>query len=150
MLLSSFEAGAGMLILWGNLRAMLFLQWRSTGRCEVILDVCAAHVRELELIQLGFWRRVLGLSARCSRFVLFTETGVMPLWYRCLCIVLWYLQYLCLLDTDRTVRCAHMDTVDLERSSSPSWAGDLRDVMLNLPCPVVVSSSSDEDFVDRV
>ncbi len=49
-----------------------------TSGCEVVLDVSLAHVWELELVQLKFWQRALGLSARCLCFVLFTKTGLMP------------------------------------------------------------------------
>ncbi|KAJ7593216.1 hypothetical protein C8J56DRAFT_779693, partial [Mycena floridula] len=52
-----------------------------TSGCDVILDVSEGYLGELEEIQVGFLRRLLGVHSCSSKAPLFTETGVQPIRY---------------------------------------------------------------------
>ncbi|KAJ7181923.1 hypothetical protein C8R46DRAFT_885180, partial [Mycena filopes] len=53
-----------------------------TAGCDVCLDVDNKGLKMLEKVQLMFLRRMLGLSSRSMRAVLFSETGIWPIKYR--------------------------------------------------------------------
>ncbi|TFY51663.1 hypothetical protein EVG20_g10895, partial [Dentipellis fragilis] len=61
--------------------------------CDVILDIDAGSLTDLELLQCKYIRRLLGVSTRCSRVFLFTETGLVPLNYRRVLLSLGFLAY---------------------------------------------------------
>ncbi|KAF9032465.1 hypothetical protein BDZ89DRAFT_897468, partial [Hymenopellis radicata] len=122
--------------------------------CEVALDVSRQSLRLLECVQLSFLRRLLGLTARCSTAVLFTETGVLPLQYRRLLVALRFFRYLVKLPLNHFAASASMDSFLLHAAALSSWSMDIRYVLENLPVPIYVSWSltalSAEDWHDSV
>jgi hypothetical protein len=51
--------------------------------CDICLDVDSKSLKLLEKVQLRFLRRMLGVGSRSLKAVLFSETGIWPIKYRC-------------------------------------------------------------------
>ncbi|KAF9016213.1 hypothetical protein BDZ89DRAFT_1094556 [Hymenopellis radicata] len=104
---------------------------------EVALDVHKAGIARLERVQVYFLRRLLGLTKRSKTIPLFTETGVMPLRYRRIVLVLRYAQYVWNLPERVFAASGMKDSLDLHRQRVQGWVMDLEYVLYRLPCSVV-------------
>jgi hypothetical protein len=92
-----------------------------TFACEVAIDVDDSFLALLEDVQILFLRRLLGLHKRSMRAVLFTETGITPIRYPRIILVLRYLEYLLKLPARRYARAAFDDACLLHAEKKPSW-----------------------------
>ena len=93
----------------------------------MIIDVDDSFLALLECMQMLFLRRLLGLHSRSMRAVLFTETGIVPIRYHDVILVLQYLQHL----------LSILPTVfeDACLLKKPSCVGDISLVLsLLMPC----------------
>ncbi|KAJ6563636.1 hypothetical protein DFH09DRAFT_1035242 [Mycena vulgaris] len=108
---------------------------------DISLDVDAGLVQEHLEAQHLFLRRLLGINSRSMLAVLFTETGLMPIRIRRLLLALGRLHYMVSLgdDSDRVVRAALLDSVDLFRTGFAGWAGDVAIMLRTLPTPIRVA-----------
>ncbi|KAJ7867109.1 hypothetical protein B0H13DRAFT_1451104, partial [Mycena leptocephala] len=68
-------------------------------------------------------RRLLGINSWSMLAVLFTETGLMPIW--CLLLALSRLRYMVELPGDRRVHSALLDSVDLFTAGKACWDSDI-------------------------
>ncbi|KAF7798747.1 hypothetical protein EIP86_009972, partial [Pleurotus ostreatoroseus] len=95
-----------------------------TAGCEVAPDVKESAIDSLVEVQHMFWRRVLGLQRRSMVVVLTTETGIQPLMYRRVSLVLRFLLYL--LDGGPTLpSLALAASLRMARDKVPSWISDI-------------------------
>ncbi|KAI0693700.1 hypothetical protein C8T65DRAFT_585580, partial [Cerioporus squamosus] len=112
-----------------------------TYGCEIAVDVQPTVLEPLEKVEVAFLRRVLSLGSQCQLVPLYLETGVWPLRYRRLSLVLRYLHYI-LTDGPEFLRAASRDSFALATRSSacggpaPSWWSDLYLALATLPVPV--------------
>ncbi|TFY62859.1 hypothetical protein EVG20_g6551 [Dentipellis fragilis] len=106
--------------------------------CDVILDIDAGSLTDLELLQCKYIRRLLGVSTRCSRVFLFTETGLVPLNYRRVLLSLGFLAYALAQPPERLVHRALATALRLARDGTPCWITDLQWVLCHLPVAVDV------------
>ncbi|KAI1792314.1 hypothetical protein LXA43DRAFT_887857 [Ganoderma leucocontextum] len=105
--------------------------------CEVALDVRANALKSLEDLQRTYLRRLLKLSAHSQVIPLFTETGIWPVRYRRMDLVLRYAKYL--VDSGPVLpRLALQEVVALARAPgcSGSWWSDVQHALGALPVPV--------------
>src|ERR1700733_15158964 len=100
---------------------------------EVILDVDLPLLEKLSDVQTSYLRQVLGLHRRSMLTPLFTETSLVPLWFRRIILALGYLRYLTSLPVERYAKRAYMDSVMLAKENKASWAMDLQYIFLKLP-----------------
>jgi hypothetical protein len=96
-----------------------------TFGCEVALDVDEGLLGELEAVQHLYLCRLLGLHSRSTLAILFTETGVMPIKFRCVILAIGYLIYLLSLPPLHFARVAFEDSLALARLGCPCWLSDL-------------------------
>ncbi|KAF7799736.1 hypothetical protein EIP86_010978 [Pleurotus ostreatoroseus] len=106
-----------------------------TAGCEVTPEVKESAIDSLIEVQHMFWQRVLGLQRRSMTVVLATETGVQPLTYRRVSLVLRYLLYL-LEGVPRLPSLALATSLRMARDKSPSWISDIWHTLRNLPVPL--------------
>ncbi|KAJ6598712.1 hypothetical protein B0H10DRAFT_1825934 [Mycena sp. CBHHK59/15] len=102
--------------------------------CEVCLDVDAKSLKLHESVQCMFRRRLLGVGVRSMRAVLFSETGIWSIRYRCIYLALKNLCYLLKLKAEegkpqRPAWNAFQQSVNLARAKKISWVNDLRIVL---------------------
>jgi hypothetical protein len=109
--------------------------------CEVVLDVTSRLVVKLEKPQKRFLRRLLGLNPRSMRAILFTETGLLPIRYRRVILVLRHAMYWAQLPQSHYAKAAHDESLRLSTLGHISWASDLRAVMASFPLPVICAVS---------
>ena len=64
---------------------------------------------------------------------LFSETGLAPIAYQCINLVLRYLLYIITLPDDHLVLCAFRECQALHASGIPSWLGDIAVVINHIP-----------------
>ena len=96
-----------------------------TFTAEVAVDVDDSFLALLEDVHVLFLRRLLGLLKRSMRALLFTETGIMPIGYRCVILALRYLRYLIKLPAHHYARAAFDNACLLHADKKPSWVGDI-------------------------
>ncbi|KAJ7587654.1 hypothetical protein C8J56DRAFT_725770, partial [Mycena floridula] len=96
-----------------------------TSGCDVILDVSEGYLGELEEIQVGFLRRLLGVHSRSSKAPLFTETGVQPIRHRRIVLALKSLRYLIGLPDDHLGYLAMQESQIRAGEGESSWISDL-------------------------
>ena len=109
-----------------------------TYGCGIDLDVDEASLLCLEQVQLTYLRRVLLLSPRSPRVVLFAMMNIWPLRYRRLLLALRYLSYL-IRDRPPLPYAALREgfrITALDRRAS--WWGDLHWALRALPIPVAL------------
>jgi Reverse transcriptase (RNA-dependent DNA polymerase) len=104
-----------------------------TSGCEISLDVNMVLLAPLQKVQHTFLRRLLGLNPRSMRAFLFSETGLAPIAYRRINLVLRYLLYIIALPDDHLVLRAFRECQTLHSSGFPSWLGDLAVVINRIP-----------------
>ncbi|KAI0064582.1 hypothetical protein BV25DRAFT_1906569 [Artomyces pyxidatus] len=92
--------------------------------CDIIPDVDLSLLAQLEAVQVTFLRRLLGLSACSMRAFLSTETGLEPLQYRRIRLLLRFLKY-ALASTDHLIYHAVQSSLALARAHCPCWISDV-------------------------
>ncbi|KAJ7647985.1 hypothetical protein FB45DRAFT_975413 [Roridomyces roridus] len=105
--------------------------------CEVSPDVTPRLTAKLEKPQKRYLRRLLGLTPRCMRAILFSETGLLPIRYRRVILALHHAKYWASLPEDYDAKLAYTSSLELSESGRMSWASDLRAVLASLPIPVI-------------
>jgi hypothetical protein len=142
--LLGLESMVGTLPVWEARKLyMALVDPHLTHGCEVSLDVDPDLLKPLEDVQNDFLRRILGVNKRSMTAPLYTETGLVPLRFRRVTLALTHLRYLTTLkNTDRYVKVAGEDSVQLSDEGKASWAMDLRYVIHNLPFNVVLPALS--------
>ncbi|KAJ7139766.1 hypothetical protein C8R44DRAFT_765351 [Mycena epipterygia] len=70
------------------------------------------------------------------RAILFTETGLLPIRYRRVIIVLNHAKYWAQLPDDHYANATYMESLRLSERGFISWASDLRAVLASFPIPV--------------
>ncbi|KAJ3858921.1 hypothetical protein EV359DRAFT_13776, partial [Lentinula novae-zelandiae] len=100
--------------------------------CEIVLDIDLSLLGDLEQAQCQYLRRLLGISKRSMRAILFTELGIEPIRYRRLGLALGYLQSLLIQPDHRVVRDAFTHSLHLARSGHATWVNDLRSTLSKL------------------
>ncbi|GAW05831.1 hypothetical protein LENED_007714 [Lentinula edodes] len=120
--------------------------------CEIVLDIDLSLLGDLEQAQCQYLRRLLGISKRSMRAILFTELGIEPIRYRRLGLALGYLQSLLIQPDHRVVRDAFTHLLHLARSGHATWVNDLRSTLSKLPIPVhcTVDELTDADNLARL
>ena len=106
-----------------------------TNGCEIGIDLSEGALKPLSDVQHTYWRRALGLNSRSARTPLYTETGIHPLRYRRVSLVLRFLLYLLRGGTELAT-VALNEALRLARSGAPSWISDLWHALDKLPVPV--------------
>ena len=102
------------------------------------IDVDDSFLALLEDVQVLFLHRLLGLHKKSMHAVLFTETGIMPIRYRRIILVLRYLQYLLKLPAHHYAHAAFNDACLLHAEKKPSWVGDIVFVLSHLQISVML------------
>ena len=110
--------------------------------CEVVLDENPNLVTELEEVQLTTLGRILQTS-NCSMIApLFSETGILPIRYRCAQLARRYLLYL--LEAEPPIpRKALTESQTIAHDDKTCWLTDLWHVLRNLPVPVLFNYHAD-------
>ncbi|RDB17742.1 RNA-directed DNA polymerase from mobile element jockey [Hypsizygus marmoreus] len=108
--------------------------------CEVVIDTVDSLTTELEKVQEGFIRRLLGLGKSSMLALLYTETGLVPIRYRRVTLVLKFLSYLLIQPPTTYAAAAYRDTLDLANAALPGWLSDLRRALACLPVPVLLDT----------
>ncbi|KAJ7478117.1 hypothetical protein FB451DRAFT_957950, partial [Mycena latifolia] len=103
---------------------------------DICPDVVKARRKEREAIQNHYLRRMLGLTERSVIVVLFSETGLEPISYRRVILLLKNLRHLASLGEARLVKNGLLDSLDLARQLKMSWVNDIVTVLAELPIPV--------------
>lgn len=104
-----------------------------TSACEISPDVNASLLSQLEAVQEMYLRRALKLSKTASSVFLFTETGIWPLRYRRLHLVLRYLTQILSLPHDRLLYAAVSEVSRLALGDRPAgWFADVQKVYAKL------------------
>ncbi|KAJ7089796.1 hypothetical protein B0H15DRAFT_885058, partial [Mycena belliarum] len=103
---------------------------------DICPDVVKSRGMEREAVQNHYLRRMLGLTERSVKAVLFSETGLEPILYRCAKLLLKNLRHLTALNNERLVKNGMIDSLDLARQSRMSWVNDIVIVLAELPIPV--------------
>ncbi|KAI1782231.1 hypothetical protein LXA43DRAFT_1148530, partial [Ganoderma leucocontextum] len=106
-----------------------------TFGCEVAIDVRNNCLKPLEDLQRTYLRRLLGASLHSQIVPLYTETGVWPIRYRRMELVLRYAKYI-VRDGPLFPRRALQDAVLNARGQNASWWGDVQHALAALPVPV--------------
>ncbi|PIL33484.1 hypothetical protein GSI_04107 [Ganoderma sinense ZZ0214-1] len=109
----------------------------SYGSVSVALDVRPNALRAFEELQRTYLRRLLRLSTHSQLCPLFTETGIWPVRYRRMELVLRYAKYL-VTDGPMLPRLALQKVVALAQTSGPhgSWWSNVQHALAALPVPV--------------
>ncbi|TFK80935.1 hypothetical protein K466DRAFT_441345, partial [Polyporus arcularius HHB13444] len=105
--------------------------------CEAALDVRPLSLKPLVDVQTAYLRRAIGLGPRSQLTPLYTETGIWPLRYRRLALVLRWLLYV-LRDRPTLPLAAIREAWQLAQDGHSSWWGDLCLSLLDLPVPVLL------------
>lgn len=120
--------------------------------CEVSPDTVASRLSLLEDVQNHYLRCMLGMGKRCMLAVLASETGLEPIRYRRMILVLRYMKYLCNLPHTRLAWNALMDSLGLAKRGHQSWVSDVAVALQSLPIPVTWNyqglSEITEDMVE--
>ncbi|RXW12563.1 hypothetical protein EST38_g13290 [Candolleomyces aberdarensis] len=111
--------------------------------CDVMPDVNGTALALLTDVQKAFLRRALGLSKRSIISVLFTETGLDPLEFRRLDLVVGYWQYMVTCGPSRYVYQAMREAIQLDFDGHKSWISDLRVALAREADEIVFPAHSD-------
>ncbi|KAF6741561.1 hypothetical protein DFP72DRAFT_833015 [Ephemerocybe angulata] len=103
-----------------------------THGADVVVDNNARAVSKLVEVQKLFIRRTMGLGPRSSANILFTETGLIPLRVRRVCLLLRYILYV-LEAPAGLVKSALREAVALDFAGRVSWVTSLRWAVSALP-----------------
>ncbi|KAJ7166417.1 hypothetical protein C8R43DRAFT_830909, partial [Mycena crocata] len=103
---------------------------------DICPDLVKTRREEREAIQLHHLRRMLGLTERSVKAVLFSETGIEPISYRRASLLLKNLRHMTKLGDERLVKDGLIDSLDLAREQKMSWVNDIMIVLAELPIPV--------------
>ncbi|KAF6752865.1 hypothetical protein DFP72DRAFT_814897, partial [Ephemerocybe angulata] len=117
---------------YGTKLYMALVDPHLTHGADVLLDTVDAALRELEKVQLLYIRRMLGLNGRSRTFVLFTETGLLPLRSRRLSLAIRFVLYV-LRSPGLLVSSAYREMVSLDFAGHRTWVGQLREAVRKLP-----------------
>ncbi|KZS90151.1 hypothetical protein SISNIDRAFT_415920 [Sistotremastrum niveocremeum HHB9708] len=107
-----------------------------TYGCEIMPDVTPSSLSDLHRVQRHFLRARLALPSKSVVAPLFSETGIWPIHFRRLDLLLRYLCFLKELPTSRLAAVAYRDSADLLSHLQPCWLGDLLNVTYDL-CPLL-------------
>ncbi|KZV85270.1 hypothetical protein EXIGLDRAFT_595852, partial [Exidia glandulosa HHB12029] len=124
--------------------------------CEAMPDTDDSLLERLTAVQTMFIRSLLGVHKRAVLAPLYTETGLIPLKYRRIELVLRYLQYAIECPAHTYVRAAIADSLTLAASGEKSWYMDLQLVIsrlhgsFTLPVPGEVSLQALEQLRSKV
>jgi hypothetical protein len=115
-----------------------------TSGCEVVLDVDRSLSLALETPQIHFLRRLLRLNRRSMLAVLFTETGIMPIWYCRMLLSLGYAKGFAEIPPEEQdlPRVAFRESVRIARLGHSGWVSDLCWVLASLPVPVTLDAAA--------
>ncbi|KAJ6459775.1 hypothetical protein C8R47DRAFT_959130, partial [Mycena vitilis] len=107
-----------------------------TSAADICPDVVKSRRVEREAVQNHYLRRMLGLTERSVVAVLFSETGLEPISYRRVQMLLRNLKHLAALGEERLVKNGLIDSLALARQQRMSWLNDIVIVLSTLPVPV--------------
>lgn len=96
-----------------------------TSGAEVSPDATLTLLEPLKRVQHTYLQRVLGLNPRCMRAFLFSETGLLPIAYRRLTLVLRFLIYLLNLPREHLAARAWRECLTLDKRGKRCWLRDL-------------------------
>ncbi|KAF5314568.1 hypothetical protein D9611_007039 [Ephemerocybe angulata] len=105
-----------------------------THGSEVMLDTNKSARKELESVQKGWLRRIMGVGKRSVVAALHTETGVEPIGCRRVLLAIGYLRHMATqCRPEQLVRRALVEAIELDWLGYNSWVSDLRSVVTDLP-----------------
>ncbi|KAJ6489574.1 hypothetical protein C8R47DRAFT_977892 [Mycena vitilis] len=103
---------------------------------DICPDIIKARRLEREAVQNHYLHQMLKLTERSVIAVLFSETGLEPISYRRVSLLLRNLKYLAGLTEERLVKNGLIDSLNLAREHKMAWVNDVVIVLSELPIPV--------------
>ncbi|KAJ6463002.1 hypothetical protein C8R45DRAFT_841501, partial [Mycena sanguinolenta] len=116
---------------------------------DICPDVVKVRRTEREAVQNHYLRRMLGLTERSVIAVLFSETGLEPISYRRVLLLLRNLKYMASLGDDRIVNHGLLDSLQLAREHKMSWVNNVLIVLSDLPIPVYWNVQDDAAISEK-